>query len=68
MLSWAGGVAGSGRQEMPMQEQRSLFCACQSAVAQQQHAEVIRLLRSQHLGLQISDEKLAWRLLKVSRS
>lgn len=51
-----------------MQKQRKFCDACQSAVADKQHAEVIRLLRTQQMGIQIRDEKLAWQLLKVSRA
>ena len=48
-----------------MQEQRNFCDACQVAVADKQHAEVIRLLRTRQIGMQIRDDKMAWQLLKV---
>ncbi len=51
-----------------MQEQHKCCDACQNAMADKQHAEVIRLLRTQQMGMHIRDEKMAWQLLKVSRA
>ena len=51
-----------------MQEQRNLCEACLDAVADQHLSQVLRLLRSDHLGMQIRDHTLARQLLKVSKA
>ena len=51
-----------------MQEQHNLCEACLDAVADQHLSQVLRLLRSEHLGMQMRDHTLARQLLKVSDS
>lgn len=51
-----------------MQEQRNLCRACEDAVADQHLSQVLRLLRSEQLGMQIRDQGLARQLLKVSEA